>query len=275
MDYKKIYYDFISDRLRKPAPAGYSELHHIFPRSLGGGDGQNNLIRLTARDHYFAHCCLAKIHGGEMWAALHLMAHTQKREHGASPFVMGRMFDVSRRKSAEVRRASMKEAWASGTFKRVRIYEPWSESRRRAHSEKFKGRQHSPETILKFSASRQENAARFEFVNVESKEYFSGTAKQFQDFTGVSQSHTSQLVRGVCGAAKGWVLKGNESKRRGNRDQTVRVFEHKDGRRFVGTSYDFNLAHINDSGMLSNCINGKNGVKTARGWRYVGEETKL
>lgn len=273
MDYKQIYYDFINDRLKKPAPNGYSESHHILPRSLGGGDTQENLIRLTARDHYFAHCCLAKIYGGEMWAALHLMAHTQKPKHGAMPFSMGRMFALSRRMAAQVRSANMKEAWASGKFKRVRIYEPWTEERKLAHSNNAKGRKQSPEAISNFIAAKEANAPIFEFVHVETGKIFTGTAKQFQAMSGAAQSHTSQLVRGICGAAKGWVMKGNETKPRGNRDHTIRIFEHKDGRRFVGTSYDFNVAHIKDSGMLSNCIQGKNGVKTARGWSYIGEKT--
>ena len=90
--------------------------------------------------------------------------------------------------------------------------------------------------------------------------------------SGVSQSHASLLALGGVTAAKGWVLKGNEDLPRGNRDHTIRVFKHRDGRIFEGTAYDFNKAHINDSGMLSNCIHSKNGVKSARGWVYVGKK---
>jgi hypothetical protein len=274
MDYEKIYQSFIADRKGRPQPEGYSESHHIIPRSRGGSDSNENLIRLTAREHYFAHCCLAKIHGGEMWAALHLMAHTQKPKHGATPFLMGRMFDVSRRLAAAVRSENMTRAWASGEFKRSRVYKPWSDDQKKLRSEYGKGRKMAPEAVLKARASREASAPVFEFVHVATGKHFRGTSLQFQAVSGVSQSHTSQLVRGVCGAAKGWVMKGNEFKPRGNRDRTVRIFEHRDGRRYVGTAYDFNAEHIKDSGMLSNCINGKNGVRTARGWRYVGEETK-
>lgn len=34
---------------------GYSEVHHIIPRSEGGLDDDDNLVRLTAREHYIAH----------------------------------------------------------------------------------------------------------------------------------------------------------------------------------------------------------------------------
>ena len=47
--------------------------HHILPRALGGGDEPENLIRLTAEDHFFAHLLLAKAHGGKQWAPLIIM----------------------------------------------------------------------------------------------------------------------------------------------------------------------------------------------------------
>ena len=78
MNYQKIYQDFIaSRRLREADIVGYSEKHHIVPKALGGGNEKANLIRLTPEDHFFAHCCLAKAHGREMWSALWLMLRTQ------------------------------------------------------------------------------------------------------------------------------------------------------------------------------------------------------
>lgn len=68
MDYQRIYREFIADRKSKPKPSGYTERHHILPRSLGGGNEPKNLISLTAEDHLFAHVLLAKAYGGAMWA---------------------------------------------------------------------------------------------------------------------------------------------------------------------------------------------------------------
>lgn len=39
----------------------YTERHHIIPRSLGGTDDKDNLVRLTAREHYIAHLLLWKM----------------------------------------------------------------------------------------------------------------------------------------------------------------------------------------------------------------------
>lgn len=80
MDYARIYREFVADRLRKqPEAPTYFERHHILPRSLGGGNEPENLIRLTPEDHLFAHMLLAKVHGGKMWAAVHAMCHLVSR----------------------------------------------------------------------------------------------------------------------------------------------------------------------------------------------------
>lgn len=38
----------------------YYEIHHIIPRCLGGDDSEDNLVKLTAKEHYLAHMFLAK-----------------------------------------------------------------------------------------------------------------------------------------------------------------------------------------------------------------------
>ena len=94
MDYKRIYKEFIADRLENEpevysgltytsrwrkgawATGEYFEHHHILPISLGGEDTPENLISFSGGDHYFAHLCLWKIHRTpEMRSAVLFMAH--------------------------------------------------------------------------------------------------------------------------------------------------------------------------------------------------------
>lgn len=42
-------------------PEGYYEEHHILPSSLGGSDQRDNLVPLTAREHFLCHWLLVKI----------------------------------------------------------------------------------------------------------------------------------------------------------------------------------------------------------------------
>lgn len=63
MNYKKNYHDYISyvkTLKRKKGDGNYYERHHIIPRSLGGSDEPDNLVLLTAREHYLAHYLLWK-----------------------------------------------------------------------------------------------------------------------------------------------------------------------------------------------------------------------
>jgi hypothetical protein len=76
--YHHYYNALIENARNRILPSNtYKECHHIIPRSLGGSNDRNNLVDLTAREHYVAHLLLAKMHGGEqkrkMLAAVVLM----------------------------------------------------------------------------------------------------------------------------------------------------------------------------------------------------------
>lgn len=50
----------------------YSEKHHIIPKCLGGNDCEQNLVRLTAREHFIAHILLTKMTSGLDKSRMHL-----------------------------------------------------------------------------------------------------------------------------------------------------------------------------------------------------------
>ena len=52
----------------------YYELHHIVPKWMGGSDSKDNLVLLTAREHYLAHYLLFKHYKDKSSsAAFHIM----------------------------------------------------------------------------------------------------------------------------------------------------------------------------------------------------------
>lgn len=61
MNYEKIYNSLI-ERARTRTIGGYVERHHIIPKCMGGSDDINNIVRLTAEEHYVAHQLLCKIY---------------------------------------------------------------------------------------------------------------------------------------------------------------------------------------------------------------------
>lgn len=54
---------------------GYTECHHILPKSLGGTDDLDNLTNLTAREHFVCHWLLTKIYpdSEEHWKMLNAL----------------------------------------------------------------------------------------------------------------------------------------------------------------------------------------------------------
>lgn len=60
MNYEKIYNQIIeraklSNRIK--SKENYFEKHHIIPKCLGGDNEKENLVLLTAREHFICHWC--------------------------------------------------------------------------------------------------------------------------------------------------------------------------------------------------------------------------
>jgi hypothetical protein len=64
MDCQLIYNNLI-DRAKIRELEGYCEKHHIIPKCMGGDDSLENKIKLTGKEHFFAHLLLIKIYPQE------------------------------------------------------------------------------------------------------------------------------------------------------------------------------------------------------------------
>jgi rubrerythrin len=82
-----LWYNNIIDRAReRDLPADtYTEKHHIIPRSLGGNNSVDNIVSLTAREHFVAHWLLTKMTVGaeqkKMAYACKMMMHSHSGKH--------------------------------------------------------------------------------------------------------------------------------------------------------------------------------------------------
>lgn len=64
--YTRIYFSIVENaRLRVLPKNQYKETHHIIPRSLGGDNSSDNLVDLTAREHFICHKLLVRMTQGE------------------------------------------------------------------------------------------------------------------------------------------------------------------------------------------------------------------
>lgn len=59
--YSKWYYSIISNAKRRiNNSTTYTENHHIIPRSLGGSNQKENIVTLTAKEHFICHLLLVR-----------------------------------------------------------------------------------------------------------------------------------------------------------------------------------------------------------------------
>ena len=98
MDYQKIYNNLMKKRLENP-PTEKFEQHHIVPRSLGGSDYDDNIVKLTYREHFIAHLLLCKIYkprGGEDYKKMLFAINRMRISRDRSQIKSSRMFEYFR-----------------------------------------------------------------------------------------------------------------------------------------------------------------------------------
>jgi hypothetical protein len=100
--YTRWYYSIITNASTRTAtPSSYKERHHIIPRCLGGNNESNNLVDLTAREHFICHLLLTKMVDktvrSKMTYALWTMANLENKNQA------GKRYKVSSRIYQQIR----------------------------------------------------------------------------------------------------------------------------------------------------------------------------
>ena len=106
MNYSKIYKSIIKNaQKRKPITGSFYEVHHIIPRSMGGSNSKDNLVKLTPREHFIAHRLLTKMYptNAGMRIAVFLMAQ-EGTNSGTGIRVSGRVYCRLRNESRRAKR---------------------------------------------------------------------------------------------------------------------------------------------------------------------------
>jgi hypothetical protein len=101
MDYKKIH-DTIIYRAKNRDLIGYGENHHIIPKCLGGTNKKENLVKLTAKEHWLIHLLLVEIYPKNLKLKLavkmmSIKSHNQEREKIKS----GKIFERIKKEAAQ------------------------------------------------------------------------------------------------------------------------------------------------------------------------------
>ena len=147
MDYKYIYDQLVLRCKNREKPNSYTERHHILPRCMQGNDTEDNLVFLTAKEHFVAHHLLCKIypHNPKLWFAFNAMVHWKSRNtNGRTNAVK---LSATEYEHLKIRRSTLIAEALKGRPKTAET----KEKLRIASTGKVK----SPETIQKLSASQK------------------------------------------------------------------------------------------------------------------------
>jgi hypothetical protein len=168
------HYNRLIDRARVRILAGYKERHHVLPRCMGGDNSSENLVDLTAEEHYVAHQLLVKMYpdvGGLSVAAVRMAKQCAgnkaygwlRRRHAQymSHLHSGNKYNLGRRG----RRLSPEHIEALrlsnvGKKRSLESIEKMAQTKRGrklplghiAYTGTFRGKHHSAETRAKLSA---------------------------------------------------------------------------------------------------------------------------
>ena len=152
MNYERIYNQII-ERAKNRILVGYKETHHIIPRCMGGTDEKDNLVDLTAREHFICHLLLTRIyptHKG-LRLAVWNMCNT-KRSYQGRYKPNGRLYEMIRTEYREHIKGENHPSY--GRKHSAETKQKMSEIAKERFKNKpgtFKGRTHSEETRKKLS----------------------------------------------------------------------------------------------------------------------------
>jgi hypothetical protein len=153
--YTKWYYNIINNAQLRIL-VGYVEKHHIIPKSLGGSNRADNLVKLTAREHFICHWLLTKMVIGDakhkmLTAAYRMMV--QHGDHQQRIVPTGRIYE-----SIRTQWAAEHSKWLTGRFSgsnNPNFGKRWNDEARKKMSIDQIGKKASPETKLKMSVMRK------------------------------------------------------------------------------------------------------------------------
>jgi hypothetical protein len=182
--YTKWYNNIISNAVSRQRLDEYTEKHHIIPKSLGGIDSNDNIVSLTAREHFICHFLLTKMTAGNekkkmlhaAWAFTRSSRNQQRDKINSKTYEIIRSelaktlsedrkgtFNVGKKrtpeqianlvkkltgqKRTEETKLKMKESWKTRA--------PRSQQHKDALSLANLGRKHPIETRAKMSASKK------------------------------------------------------------------------------------------------------------------------
>lgn len=223
----KYYYIYFRLCSQNTLIEGYTESHHIIPKSLGGSNEKENLVKLTPKQHYIAHRLLTKITTGEnlikMKKALYLFCIKQPKRLETRYLPPSRVIKDSR----EALKANLSENHKAKISKSLKKYTRSKEheknlsesvsysnktrdiSKWRSKLSTWKGKSrpdHSRKLKARWIKGKDLTVYTFIKNNIEFKGTRVELISQFPEDS-ISNSELGVMIRGGYKSHRGWKIK--------------------------------------------------------------------
>lgn len=211
MNYSSIYNNLIQHRKDcELSDNEVYEVHHIVPVAHGGTNKEENLVKLTPREHYIAHRLLYKIHKDKsMLYAVWIMSHTRDGIKISSRTYQRLKEDFSLANTGKNNPMYGKPS----KFKGV----PRTQEVRDKISQSLTGRSMSPDACLKISEAKKGN-----IISIEHRMKISNT------LTGMKKTpeHATNISKGKTGSSYGPMSDEHKQKISSSLKGKVKSAEH-------------------------------------------------
>jgi hypothetical protein len=185
--YTRWYYDIVNRAKTRILLADtYYEKHHIIPRSLKGKNNKDNLVKLTAREHFICHWLLTKMVTGteqkKMAYACKMMMHSHS--NGQQRYrVTSRIYESLKQK-------------LNGILKDREFTESWrnnlkASAQNRAKTEGQEAKQIKRDTMIKVNKSRK---GEKRLATTGNKNHFYGKGFFGKDNPFYGQQHSKETL---------------------------------------------------------------------------------
>jgi len=245
--YSTLYYK-ITSNAKQRITEGYTELHHIIPQSMGGSNDKENLVELTAREHFICHWLLIKM--------------TEGKDRSKMLYALNGM------------KAENRYQQRYHTKITARVYEKYRIENARNHSEIMKGRT-APNKGRKMSEEQKQLLREKAKANHAGGKVYSEESQQkrIAKVTGRKDSDEAKLKKSIALKGK---LKGPMSK-----EQKIKISENYKGIK-KKEGHGSNVAKANTGCISINKDDVEKKVKKDtlqsyldQGWQLGGKKRKL
>lgn len=216
MNYLKVYCNLIRKAENRTPPDGYTEKHHIFPKSIFGKN--DRIVILTAREHYISHVLLEKIYikryGIRHWKTIkmshahHCMTlnkNTRQRYYNSRLFenLKCRLSEIQKNKvfSDETREKIRK----SKIGNKVWLNKKHKEESKQKVSEARKGKSLSKEHVEKLKVSHSK--ITYKIVSPNGKEFIIKNLTNFCKENDLNETSMRNTFRKNKTYKGGWYVK--------------------------------------------------------------------